>query len=115
MRPIAPSDIWAIEFQFDQTSDLCTIKMLIIIDEFARECLAIDVSRSITSLIDSTSSRKNEAHRVTCSRIKVPSWSRTLCAAGVIPTERNSSSSIRVRPSRTAGSNRSTLVFATSS
>ncbi len=35
------------DFQFDQTSDLRTFKMLNIIDEFTRECLAIDVGRSI--------------------------------------------------------------------
>jgi putative transposase len=49
MRPIAPNVIWAMDFQFDQTSDLRTVKMLNIIDEFTRECLAIDVSRSITA------------------------------------------------------------------
>ena len=49
MRPIAPNVIWAMDFQFDQTSDLRTIKMLNIIDEFTRECLAIDVGRSITA------------------------------------------------------------------
>ena len=49
MRPIAPNVIWAMDFQFDQTSDLRTIKMLNIIDEFTRECLTIDVARSITA------------------------------------------------------------------
>ncbi|MDH2902731.1 MAG: IS3 family transposase [Actinomycetota bacterium] len=49
MRPIAPNVIWAMDFQFDQTSDLRTIKMLNIIDEFTRECLSIDVARSITA------------------------------------------------------------------
>jgi putative transposase len=49
MRPIAPNVIWAMDFQFDQTSNLRTIKMLNIIDEFTRECLAIDVARSITA------------------------------------------------------------------
>ena len=42
-----PNVIWAMDFQFDQTSDLRTFKMLNIIDEFTRECLAIDVGRSI--------------------------------------------------------------------
>ena len=36
MRPIAPNVIWAMDFQFDQTSNLRTIKMLNIIDEFTR-------------------------------------------------------------------------------
>ena len=49
MRPIAPNVIWALDFQFDQTSDLRTIKLLNIIDEFTRECLTIDVARSITA------------------------------------------------------------------
>ncbi len=47
MRPMRPNVIWAMDFQFDQTSDLRTFKMLNIIDEFTRECLAIDVGRSI--------------------------------------------------------------------
>ena len=34
---------------FDLASNLRTIKMLNIIDEFTRECLAIDVARSITA------------------------------------------------------------------
>ncbi len=49
MRPIAPNVIWAMDFQFDQTSDLRPIKMLNVIDEFTRECLTIDVARSITT------------------------------------------------------------------
>jgi putative transposase len=49
MRPIQPNVVWAMDFQFDQTSNLRTIKMLNIIDEYTRECLAIDVARSITA------------------------------------------------------------------
>ena len=49
MRPIAPNVIGAMDFQFDQTSDLRTVKLLNIIDEFTGECLAIDVGRSITA------------------------------------------------------------------
>ena len=45
MRPIAPNVIWAMDFRFDQTSGLRTIKLLNIIDEFTRECLTIDVAR----------------------------------------------------------------------
>jgi hypothetical protein len=52
MRPIAPNVIWALDFQFDQTSDLRTVKLLNIIDEFTRECLTIDVGRSITAFSD---------------------------------------------------------------
>jgi putative transposase len=49
MRPIAPNVIWAMDFQFDQTSDARNLKLLNIIDEFTRENLAIDVARSITA------------------------------------------------------------------
>jgi len=47
MCPIAPDVLWALDFQFDQTSDGRTLKMLNVIDEYTRECLAIDIERSI--------------------------------------------------------------------
>jgi putative transposase len=45
--PIAPNVVWALDFQFDQTSDARTLKLLNVIDEYTRECLAIDIERSI--------------------------------------------------------------------
>ena len=45
--PIRPNVVWALDFQFDQTTDGRTLKLLNIIDEFTRECLAIEVDRSI--------------------------------------------------------------------
>ena len=47
MCPIRPDVVWALDFQFDQTSDGRLLKLLNVIDEYARECLAIDVGRSI--------------------------------------------------------------------
>jgi putative transposase len=47
MCPIRPNVVWALDFQFDQTSDGRTLKLLNVIDEYTRECLAIDVARSI--------------------------------------------------------------------
>jgi putative transposase len=47
MCPIRPNVIWALDFQFDQTSDTRPLKCLNVIDEFTRECPAIVVSRSI--------------------------------------------------------------------
>jgi putative transposase len=41
--------VWAIDFQFDQTEDAKALKLLNIIDEYTRECLAIEVARSITA------------------------------------------------------------------
>jgi putative transposase len=39
--------LWAMDFQFDTTADDPQIKLLNVIDEFTRECLAIEVDRSI--------------------------------------------------------------------
>ena len=47
MCPIVPNALWALDFQFDVTVDGRTLKLLNVIDEFTRECLAIEVSRSI--------------------------------------------------------------------
>ncbi len=47
MSPIRPNVVWALDFQFDQTTDGRMLKLLNVIDEFTRECLAIDVARSI--------------------------------------------------------------------
>jgi putative transposase len=45
--PIRPGVVWALDFQFDQTADGRMLKLLNVIDEYSRECLAIDVERSI--------------------------------------------------------------------
>jgi putative transposase len=45
--PIRPDVVWAMDFQFDQTADGRAIKLLNVIDEFTRECLAIVAERSI--------------------------------------------------------------------
>jgi putative transposase len=47
--PIRPNVVWAADFQFDQTRDGRTIKLLNVIDEFTRECLVIGIDRSIDS------------------------------------------------------------------
>jgi transposase InsO family protein len=47
MCPIRPNAIWALDFQFDQTVDGRQLKLLNVIDEYSRECLAIDVDRTI--------------------------------------------------------------------
>jgi len=49
MCPIQPNVVWALDFQFDTTADGRTIKMLNLIDEFTRECPAIEIDRSITA------------------------------------------------------------------
>ena len=47
MSPICPNALWALDFQFDQTIDGRQVKLLNVIDEFTRECLAIVVDHSI--------------------------------------------------------------------
>jgi putative transposase len=45
--PIRPNVVWALDFQFDQSADGRNLKLLNVIDEYSRECLAIEVERAI--------------------------------------------------------------------
>jgi len=49
LRPQHRDHVWSYDFVFSRTYDGRAIRMLTMIDEFTRECLAIDVSRSLTS------------------------------------------------------------------
>ncbi len=49
LRAEAPDDVWAIDFQWDQTADGHNLKLLHVVDEFTREALAIDCQRRIDS------------------------------------------------------------------
>ena len=49
LRATHPNHVWAIDYQFDQTTNFKTLKLLNITDEFTKEALAIDVRRSITA------------------------------------------------------------------
>ncbi|HUQ70610.1 MAG TPA: IS3 family transposase [Planctomycetaceae bacterium] len=44
-----PDHVWCWDFAFDRTESGTTLKWLSILDEYTRECLALKVSRSITS------------------------------------------------------------------
>ena len=44
----APNRVWAVDFQFDSTTDGRPIKIVSIVDEHTRECLRGMVERSIT-------------------------------------------------------------------
>ncbi len=50
----APNKVWAVDFQFDATTDGRPLKIVSIVDEHTRECLGGLVARSITAdtLID---------------------------------------------------------------
>ena len=54
LRPKRPNHVWSYDFVEDRTHDRRKIRMLNVIDEFTRECLAIRVSRKLnaTDVID---------------------------------------------------------------
>jgi putative transposase len=47
--PTGPGHVWAIDFVYDACADGRQLKCLTVIDEWTRECLAIDVAGSIRS------------------------------------------------------------------
>ena len=49
LRPSWPNHVWAYDFVMARTHDGRTFRMLTIIDEWTRECLAIDVARHLRS------------------------------------------------------------------
>jgi transposase InsO family protein len=49
LRPCYRNHVWAYDFVEARTHDGCAFRMLTVIDEFTRECLAIEVDRHIRS------------------------------------------------------------------
>ena len=49
LRASRPNQVWAIDFQFDETADRRRLKLANVVDEFTREALAIRVGRSCTA------------------------------------------------------------------
>ena len=49
LRPERPNRVWAYDFVADRTHEGKAYRMLTVIDEFTRECLAIVVSRNLNS------------------------------------------------------------------
>lgn len=47
LRASRPDHVWALDYCFDQTADLRTLKILVVTDEFTKEALALEVDRSI--------------------------------------------------------------------
>jgi transposase InsO family protein len=50
LRPEYPNHVWSYDFMADRTYDGRPIRILTLIDEYTRECLAIDVSRKLTAI-----------------------------------------------------------------
>jgi len=49
LRPKYKNHVWSYDFVMDRTSDGRAIRMLTVIDEYSRECLAIEVNRKLNS------------------------------------------------------------------
>jgi len=49
LRPCWKNHVWAYDFVMDRTADGKAFRMLTVIDEFSRECLAIEVERNLKS------------------------------------------------------------------
>jgi transposase InsO family protein len=49
LRPCWPNHVWSYDFVQDRTHDGRAFKMLTVIDEYTRECLAIEVDRRLRS------------------------------------------------------------------
>ena len=49
LRPSNVGHVWSYDFVQDRTADGRSFRMLTLIDEYSRECLAIDVARRLTS------------------------------------------------------------------
>lgn len=50
LRPEHPNHAWSYDFVMDRTYDGRSMRMLTLIDEYARECLTIDVARKINAM-----------------------------------------------------------------
>lgn len=49
LAPESPNHVWCYDFVFDATEDGRALKLLPVLDEYTRECLALVVGRSLTS------------------------------------------------------------------
>jgi transposase InsO family protein len=49
LQPTHRNHVWSYDFVMDRTADGRAFRMLTMVDEYTRECLAIDVSRKLTS------------------------------------------------------------------
>ena len=49
LRSLRPNHVWSYDFVMERTQDGKTFRMLTVLDEFTRECLAIHVARRIRS------------------------------------------------------------------
>jgi putative transposase len=48
--PTGPNQVWAYDFMEDRCANGQRLKLLTVVDEWTRECLAIEVASSITAV-----------------------------------------------------------------
>ena len=117
MCPIRPNVIWALDFQFDQTSDGRMLKLLNVIDEYTRECLAIDVERSIDADGVVSCLERLAAERGAPAYVRFDHGPEFIAYAVADWCRFNGTDTVFIDPGRrgrTPGSNRSTAACATS-
>jgi putative transposase len=113
----APDRVWAVDFQFDVTTDGRPVKIVSIVDEHTRECLGGMVERSITGeyLIGELDRVPASAapSRRRCDATTAPNWPVAQWLTGR-PGRSGCTSSHRASRGATATSNRLTPASATS-
>ncbi len=71
LRSERPNQLWAMDFQYDQTADGRMLRFLNVVDEFTREALIMQAGRSITA----------EQAVKACRRSSPSAAPRRICAA----------------------------------
>ncbi len=71
LRAERPNEMWALDYQYDQTGDGRMLRFLNVVDEFTREALAMQVGRSITaeqtvSVLDDLVARRGCPQNLRC-------------------------------------------------
>ena len=112
LRPEHRDHVWSYDFVEDRTHDGRKVRMLNVVDEFTRECLAIRVARKLKAVdvIDVLSDlfMPHAACRAMFVPTTVPSSSLKPCRTGSRPSAPRPPISLREAPGRTAMSSPST-------
>ena len=112
LRPEHRDHVWACDFVEDRTHDGRKTRMLNVVDEFTRECLAVRVARKLKAIdvIDVLSDlfMPHAACRAVSAPTTAPSSSRSPCRTGSALSGQRPRTSHRAVRGRTATSSRST-------
>ena len=109
--------VWSYDFVMDRTEDGRQLKLLVVIDEYTRECLALEVGRSFTARDVMPTLQYLFAVRGAPEHVRSDTGRSLLsnnCNAGWIRLQSAPCTFRRAAPGRTATWNRSTASYATS-